>query len=146
MAATRPQPLQLIASIHRATHRIGLYIAQMSHLGVTQPEAHILDHLVCHGDATVGELHAAFAHRRSTLTSVLDRLSDKKRVAREASEADRRTFVVRLTPAGKALAMRLQKPLREIEARVLAQVSARDVAGFKKVLAALEEVLRNHPT
>ena len=141
MAGTRPQPLKLIAPIHRATHRIGLHIAQMSELGVTQPEAHILDHLVCHGDSTVGQLHAAFAHRRSTLTSVLDRLSEKKLIAREASEADRRTFVIRLTPAGKALAMRLQQPLRELEARVMELVSARDVAGFTKVLAALEEVL-----
>jgi DNA-binding MarR family transcriptional regulator len=143
MAGTRPQPLKLIAPIHRATHRIGLHIAQMSELGVTQPEAHILDHLVCNGDSTVGQLHAAFAHRRSTLTSVLDRLAEKKLIAREASEADRRTFVIRLTPAGKSLAMRLQAPLRELEAKVLALVSARDVDGFTKVLAALEEVLGN---
>jgi DNA-binding MarR family transcriptional regulator len=139
--AGRPKQLQLIAPIHRATHRIGLYIAQMSELGVTQPEAHILDHLVCNGDSTVGQLHAAFAHRRSTLTSVLDRLAEKKLIAREASEADRRTFVIRLTPAGRALAMRLQAPLRDLEARVLAQVSARDMESFTKVLAALEDVL-----
>lgn len=145
MAATRPQPLKLIAPIHRATHRIGLYIAQMSELGVTQPEAHILDHLVCSGDSTVGQLHGAFAHRRSTLTSVLDRLAEKKLIAREASEEDRRTFVIRLTPAGKTLAMRLQQPLRDLEARVLKLVSARDVMGFAKVLAALEDALRSKP-
>jgi DNA-binding MarR family transcriptional regulator len=143
MAGPRPKSLQLIAPIHRATHRIGLHIAKMSELGVTQPEAHILDHLVCNGDSTVGQLHAAFAHRRSTLTSVLDRLAEKKLIAREASEEDRRTFVIKLTPAGKALAMRLHDPLRDLEARVLALVSARDLDGFTKVMAALEEVLGN---
>jgi DNA-binding MarR family transcriptional regulator len=139
----RPQSLKLIPAIHRATHRIGLYIAQLSELGVTQPEAHILDHLACTGDSTVGELYNAFAHRRSTLTSVLDRLSEKRLIAREASEEDRRTFVIRLTPAGKALAMRLHDLLRELESRVIARVSARDVDGFTKVLAALEQVLQS---
>jgi len=143
MPGARPQPLKLIPPIHRATHRIGLHIAQMSELGVTQPEAHILDHLACNGDCTVGELYGAFAHRRSTLTSVLDRLSGKKLIGREASEEDRRTFVIRLTPAGKSLAMRLHELLRELEARVIALVSARDVDGFTKVLVALEEVLQS---
>jgi DNA-binding MarR family transcriptional regulator len=143
MPSARPQPLKLIPPIHRATHRIGLHIAQMSELGVTQPEAHILDHLACNGDCTVGALYNAFAHRRSTLTSVLDRLSEKKLIAREASEEDRRTFVIRLTPAGKVLATRLHDALRELEARVIALVSARDVDGFAKVLAALEQVLHS---
>lgn len=145
MAATRAQRPKLIPPIHRATHRIGLHIARLSELGVTQAEAHILDHLACHGDSTVGELHAAFAHRRSTLTSVLDRLAEKGLIRRDPSEEDRRTFVIRLTPAGDALAMRVHDRLRKLESRVTASVSKRDLEGFAKVLAALEGALHSAP-
>ncbi|HEX7116718.1 MAG TPA: MarR family transcriptional regulator [Steroidobacter sp.] len=136
------RPLQVIPSIHRATHRIGLYIARLTQLGVTQAEAHILTHLIAAGPCTVGELHAAFAHRRSTLTSVLDRLAEKKLIAREPSEKDRRTFVIDLTAQGTALATRLHNHLRHLESRVLAAVSARDVKSFSALLAALEETLQ----
>src|SRR6476620_10438957 len=66
MASSRP--LQLIPLIHQVTHRIGLHIASWSGLAVTPPEAHILDSLAVGGPCTVGTLHLAFAHRRSTLT------------------------------------------------------------------------------
>jgi DNA-binding MarR family transcriptional regulator len=136
------KPLQLIPSIHRATHRIGLYIAHLTQLGVTQAEAHILTHLIAVGPCTVGELHAAFAHRRSTLTSVLDRLTEKKLIVREPSEKDRRTFVIGLTAQGATLATRLHHCLRQLEGRVLAAVSARDVKSFSALLTVLEETLQ----
>lgn len=128
-------PLRLIPQIHRATHQIGLHI--VSSLGVTQAEAHILQHLASHGDSTVGDLHRAFAHRRSTLTSVLDRLADRGLVVRDASESDRRTFVIRLTAAGKSLAAKVHTELQRIEREVLATVSERDVKGVAFVLDAL---------
>src|SRR5436190_936908 len=99
MPPARAKALILIPGIHRATHRLGLVIG--SSLGVSQAEAHILQHLATSGDSTVGELHRAFAHRRSTLTSVLDRLDENGLVRRTASRADRRTFVVSLTAAGR---------------------------------------------
>jgi DNA-binding MarR family transcriptional regulator len=141
MRNTRTSLLRLIPKIHRATHRIGLHIAGLTELGVTQAEAHILDHLVTSGDSTVGELHHAFAHRRSTLTSVMDRLTDRGLITREASEHDRRTFVIRLTAAGKTLATRLHNELEQLEARVLESVSDRDIKSFENVLTAVDKAL-----
>ena len=145
MRPARTTPLRLIPQIHRATHQIGLYLARLADLGVAQPEAHILDHLAATGDSTVGELHRAFAHRRSMLTSVLDRLSDKALIVREASSDDRRTFVIRLTLDGKALARRLHGELERVEARALASISRQDIKGFHQVLAALEQALSAAP-
>ena len=141
MRRPRATPLRLIPQIHRVTHQISLHIARLATLGVTQAEAHILDHLVSCGDCTVGELHRAFAHRRSTLTSVLDRLSGRALVTRDASPQDRRTFVVALTPAGTALASRVHAELHRVEAQVLASATARDVRSFENLLTAFERVL-----
>jgi len=139
MPPARPRPLRLIPQVHRATHRIGLRIAEA--LGVTQAEAHVLQHLASHGDCTVGDLHRAFAHRRSTLTSVLDRLADGALVERRASEDDRRTFVVSLTPAGRTVAQRVHAELQRIEDRTLALAGPRNLKGFSEILAALERTL-----
>jgi DNA-binding MarR family transcriptional regulator len=139
MPTRRPAPLRLIPHLHRATHQVGLYISGLRDLGVSQAEAHILDHLASHGDSTVGQLHRAFAHRRSTLTSVLDRLADRGLILRDASDVDRRTFVVSLTAAGRSLAARVHDALGRIEARALTQVAPRDRDGFHAVLAALEK-------
>jgi DNA-binding MarR family transcriptional regulator len=132
-------PLRLIPEIHRATHRIGLYLERMSELGVTQAEAHILAQLVSHGDSTVAELHRALAHKRSTLTSILDRLVARGLAVREVSEQDRRTFVVRLTRRGKSVAAEVYARLEALEARVLAETPPRTI---ERLLAVLEEVER----
>src|SRR5579864_6745843 len=116
--------LELIFSIHRVTHRIGLYI-QRHAPGLTQAEAHILCHLHEFGDSSVAELHRAFAHKRSTLTSVLDRLDTRGWVRRESSRKDRRSFVVKLTRSGKTKAARIHRQLESLEAGVLRSTDRR---------------------
>ena len=69
--------LRLVPAIHRATHRIGLYLAALDQHGMSQGESHILAHLAVSGPATIAELLKILAHRRSTLTSILDRLAEQ---------------------------------------------------------------------
>jgi DNA-binding MarR family transcriptional regulator len=134
-------PLTLIPQIHRVTHGVALSLDRAASLGVTQAEAHVLAHLADHGDSTIGDVHRAFAHRRSTLTSVLDRLADRGLVDRRSGEADRRTFVLSLTPSGRRLAVRVQRHLAHVEAEVRRRVSRDALKGFAEVVAALEDVL-----
>jgi DNA-binding MarR family transcriptional regulator len=103
----------MIQEIQRAAHLIGLHIDRAG-LGVTQAEAHVLAHLAG-GSATVGELHRAFGHKRSTLTSVLDRLEERGYVTRTVNPDDRRSFVVATTRTGAAVARRVTRVLDELE-------------------------------
>ncbi|MGD0298403.1 MAG: MarR family transcriptional regulator [Bryobacteraceae bacterium] len=130
--------LELIFSIHRATHRIGLYIQQHAP-DLTQAEAHILCHLHESGDSTVSSLHRAFAHKRSTLTSVLDRLDARGLVTRESSQKDRRSFVIKLTGSGKKKAASIHRQLESLEAQVLRANDRRAVQLFGQVIHNLEE-------
>jgi DNA-binding MarR family transcriptional regulator len=131
--------LELIFSIHRATHRVGLYI-QRHAPDLTQAEAHILCHLHEFGDSAVSDLHRAFAHKRSTLTSVLDRLDSRELITRESSQKDRRSFVVRLTAAGKKKAAKIHRRLEALEAGVLRANDRRALEGFGQVIRRLEEM------
>ncbi|HLK21987.1 MAG TPA: MarR family transcriptional regulator [Bryobacteraceae bacterium] len=130
--------LELIFGIHRATHRIGLYI-QRHAPDLTQAEAHILCHLHESGDSPLSALHRAFAHKRSTLTSVLDRLDARGLITRESSQSDRRSFVICLTSDGKKKASRIHKQLAALEAEVLRANERRTVDAFTQVIRELEQ-------
>ena len=132
-------PLRLVHPVHRATHRIGLYLDDLRERGLTQGEAHILGLLAHSGPANVAELHRGLAHKRSTLTSILDRLARRGLITRAVGETDRRTFVVRPTAKGRKLAQRIQRHLSVLERAVARRVNAADIRGFKKVVAALEQ-------
>ncbi len=140
------KPLRLVLDVHRATHRIGLFLEEAEPpLDVSQGEAHLLAYLLEVGDTSLGELHAAFAHKRSTLTSYVDRLEAKRLVRRELRPEDRRSFQVSLTAAGRTLATRVHRHLEALEAAALEGLSARDVEALKKGLAALAEAGEAEP-
>jgi DNA-binding MarR family transcriptional regulator len=132
-------PLRLIPPIHRATHRIGLYLAHLRDDGLSQGEAHILALLASAGTATIAELHRGLAHKRSTLTSILDRLADRGFITRDVGEADRRTFLITPTAKGRQAAKRVHEHLTALETAAARRVTAADVKGFLKVVAAVEE-------
>ena len=131
-------PLRFVHPVQRATHQIGLYLNELREQELTQGEAHILALLAESSPATVAELHHGLAHRRSTLTSILDRLADRGLITRSVGKADRRTFVIDLTSRGRKLARRVHRHLIALEDRVRRRVRQTDIAGFTKVITALE--------
>jgi DNA-binding MarR family transcriptional regulator len=131
--------LKIVFGIHRATHRIGLYI-QRHEPDLTQAEAHILCHLHETGDSAVADLHRAFAHKRSTLTSVLDRLESRAWITRQTSRQDRRSFIIGLTRAGKAKAAKIHRVLEQLEAGALRGTDPDDVARCNQLLSKVEEL------
>ncbi len=136
--ATMPTKLlRLIPEVHRATHRIGIYLDS---LGISQGEGHILSQLAASGDSTIAELHRALAHQRSTLTSILDRLAERQFITRESDPNDRRSFVVRLTKKGRTVAARVHRGLSSIEELALKGVTNQQLKSTVKVLGTLESI------
>jgi DNA-binding MarR family transcriptional regulator len=89
---------------------------------------------------TVGALAAATATRPTTLTSALDRLAGRGYVVREVDPADRRSFLISLTPAGHQAAATVSAAVMELEQAALADTSPAQRAGFFAVVDALSEV------
>jgi DNA-binding MarR family transcriptional regulator len=133
-------PLRFVPPIHRATHRIGLYVAEF---GLSQGEAHILAQLATSGPTTIASLHRSLAHKRSTLTSILDRLTERGFITRHVGATDRRTFVIRLTPRGRQVAARVHRHLDALEKSVAGRFSPDELRAFAKVRAAVEEEAHN---
>src|SRR5437899_6181675 len=108
-------PLRFVHPVHRATHRIGLFLDALREPCLTQGEAHILALLAQSASANVADLHRGLAHKRSTLTSILDRLAQRGLIRRTVGKADRRTFVITPTAKGSKLARRVSRHLSELE-------------------------------
>jgi DNA-binding MarR family transcriptional regulator len=130
----------VVLALHRATHATLQALAvRLAELDLPASEINVLANLAGRGPLTVGVLAAATATRPTTLTSVLDRLVRRGYVVREVDPADRRSFLVSLTPAGERAAGTVSAAVRELEQGALNRVSPAQRAGFFAVIDALSE-------
>jgi DNA-binding MarR family transcriptional regulator len=122
---------------------VALWIERaLADLRLRQAEARVLAALSALAPCSINDLHHRFGHKRSTLTSLLDRLVERGWVRRGAHPDSRRLTLVELTEEGRLVADRTHAAVRELEARLMYQLDSADVAGFARVLSALEEELR----
>ena len=133
----------LVSTIERAAHAVALWIERsFADLHLTQAEAHILAFLAEHAPCSINELHHSFGHKRSTLTSLLDRLESRGWVRREPHPTSRRLVLVQLTDTGGPIAERVSVAVRDLERRILARAGAESVAEVQRVITILEEELQ----
>lgn len=136
-------PLLLLSPIHRATRQVGLYLeGRTAALGVSNDEGHLLTYLRRYGPCAIAELHRVFGIKRSTLTSMLDRLEQRELVVRDLDPEDRRSFRVGLTRGGRSVGGSLETVLQDFERKVRARIRKADLEGFQNVLRAIAEVTR----
>lgn len=130
----------MILALHRAAHATLQELAgQLAHLGLNASELNVLGWLADGRSRSVGQLVADTATRPTTLTSILDRLAHKGLMVRELDAADRRSFLISLTPEGRQAAATVRRSVRQLEQSALAAVSDTDLAGFQAVTRALTE-------
>lgn len=77
---------------------------------------------------------------KTRLIGVLDELQQRGLIERTPDPADRRARLLSITPAGHRLRQTVQKAIQRNEERLLAQLPARDRAGFLKVLRHLADL------
>ena len=130
----------LIDANHRMTHQLAIAL-ERGEMGVDQPEAHVLSHLAEHDEATVTEIHRTFGHKRSTLTSVLDRLEAKGLIERVVNTADRRSFIIKLTPNGRVIARRVQSWMRKLEPDIERNLSEEQMEGLDAVGRSISKLI-----
>jgi MarR family transcriptional regulator, organic hydroperoxide resistance regulator len=131
----------VITALHRATHASLLALStRLSQLGLTPAEQNVLAVLADGRSRSVGDLATATGTRPTTLTSVLDRLADKQLLTRQLDDADRRSFLIELTTAGREAAGTVRAAVADVERHALAGLRPAQIAGFHAVTRALTEV------
>lgn len=134
-------PLQFLSPIHKASRQISIYLERATvDLGVSPGEGHLLSYLKTYAPCPLSELERVFGHKRSTLTSMLDRLSSRNLLTRQINPDDRRSFTIELTSDGRKLAGKLQKVLEAFEQSLKERINDKQMAGFRAVMEAIAEV------
>jgi len=130
----------VILALHRATHAtLHALAARLASLELSPADINVLANLGGTRRA-VGALATATATKPTTLTSALDRLARRGYLVRDTDPADRRSFLISLTPRGEAAAQTVAAAVHDIERQALAAVTEADLAGFHALINALTEV------
>jgi MarR family transcriptional regulator, organic hydroperoxide resistance regulator len=136
-------PGSAILALHRATHAtLHTLTTRLADLDLPAADINVLANLADGEGRSVGALATATAARPSTLTSLLDRLTRRGYLVRQSDPADRRSFVIVLTPDGLAAATRAAEAIADLERQALAAMTPAQCAGFHAVIDALTEVSR----
>src|SRR6185437_11013936 len=131
----------IVPALERATHALSLWIDRsFKEMDVSHPEAHVLGYLAHVHQCAINDLHLSFGHKRSTLTSILDRLERRGLIRREPHPRSRRLVLVRLTEEGRPIAARVGEALSALDDALVARSSEEDVAAFRRVIKIIEEV------
>lgn len=133
----------LVAALEHATHTLALWIERtFRDDGLTHAEAHLLAYLAQHPQASINDLHTSFGHKRSTLTSILDRMEARGWTRRATHPSSRRLVAVELTDAGQAIGARVVAALAALEQRVREHAGAAATVDFLAVIHLLEKELQ----
>lgn len=140
IVVTSNTPGSIITALQQATHvTLHALAVRLADLDLGPSEQNVLAVLADGSRPTVGDLAAATGTRPTTLTSVLDRLARRRLVSRQLDPADRRSFLVTLTPTGRQTASTVLAVLAELERAALAALTPAQIAGFRAVTRAFTE-------
>lgn len=122
----------LDASLKRAQKDAGAGFA-----GLTLSQFHYLNAIHTLGQPAVTDIARHLGVSKASATAGINRLAGLGYVEKTQSSADRRVFLVRLTPAAQQLAQAKFDALKAYEAFVLSALSEAEARQFEEILAKL---------
>ena len=143
--------LRYLSPLHKANRQASVFLeGQLADLGVSAPEAHLLAYVNVYGPCAIAELVRVFGFKKPTMTSMLDRLSERKLVKRGLHPNDGRSFLISVSARGSRLGESARQRVEQLEDEIAKRVSRPDVEGFERVIAAVGAatgiVLRGNPS
>lgn len=131
----------LAGGLRRAAHQVAVWIeTSLREEGLSAAEAGVLAFIVLHGETSINDVHRHFGHRRSTLTSIVDRLESKGLVRRTLHRSSRRSVSLELTGEGEAAGNDVVELMEWLEAEVRRRVTSVDLTGFLRVTIVIGEI------
>jgi DNA-binding MarR family transcriptional regulator len=102
---------EIIKGLRRIVRSLELYSREVNRTyGLTGPQLWALKTLHRDGPLTPNQIAEALAVDPSSVSNLLRRLENSGFIARERGVSDLRSFTIRLTPSGSALAARAPEP------------------------------------
>lgn len=124
----------LLERTARRVKQYAQYQFNCREFGITVDQWSILKNLRQYADLSQKELAEYCGKDQPTLTRIVDLLVRKKLVERRANPADRRSFVVHLTPEGKHKIDTLAGNISEIRMQAWKNLNETDFEHLKRIL------------
>ena len=142
-----PQMTQYNRYLRAAKEQLQIYSSWCAASGLPYNELMVL-HMASHHAKGLrpSDISAALVIPRQTLTRTLAELERRGDVERLVNESDRRSALIRITPAGRARFEDMHRRLHTLEQRALGRFSVEDLSRFadfgEALLAAYAEAFR----
>jgi DNA-binding MarR family transcriptional regulator len=140
------QSMALISNIHRASGLIRQHFERtvLEDAGLHWSAFVTLWCLWIYGDLETRRLAAETGVAKSTLSSILNMLEDRKLIRRRANEEERRLVIVNLTAAGAELISALFPKFNSEETRIAARLTTKQMSAatdaIRTILATIAEL------
>ncbi|MCB9895751.1 MAG: MarR family transcriptional regulator [Planctomycetes bacterium] len=125
---------RFVSPVHAAYRELSREFERRFTTRIESSEGHLLSYVARYGPCAVGKIADVFGIKGATLTGQLDKLEKRRLLKREVNPADRRSFLVAVTPKGRKLVNEIGEQVREIENQLMSQVSERDYKAFLRVI------------
>lgn len=103
--------------------------------GLTRPEYTILFGLGLRDGVSASDLSVSYGYPKNTLSRAIHKLIARGMIRREARDGDRRAFLLRLTPRGRALYVKTLPAFIAMQESMLEPLSARERETLSILLA-----------
>ena len=131
----------LLSPLHKAERQLKIHMeAKLKDVGVSASEGHLLSYVVRYGPCAIGELLRVLGIRRTTMTSMLDRLEHRGLLRRNLNSDDRRSFMVEVTTSGQEIVRRCEEIVEVFENQISKLLSREASDGLQEVFTVIEDV------
>jgi DNA-binding MarR family transcriptional regulator len=138
--SSKPSGAGLFALRHAADVVEGFVESKLSAIGLSIPKLAALSRLAEAGDSLpLGQLAERLACVKSNVTQLVDRLEADGLVERTLDQADRRSRLAVLTPAGRAAHVEGARVLQEAERQVFNGLSEDESLRLAEIIAKLAD-------
>jgi DNA-binding MarR family transcriptional regulator len=142
----RREPHQLLDSLSALTRSLRAAAAQTyATFEVGSTQARFLRHLGAEGHASQADVARATGTDPTLTGRVLKTLIDRGWVRRTRSQADRRQYVLELSPAGQRARKKVEAARREVAQRMAATLDERDLADFERIARKIRAAFEPQP-
>jgi MarR family transcriptional regulator, organic hydroperoxide resistance regulator len=105
-------------------------------MGVLLTEYRVMSVTLRKGPLTMQDLAHWTAYERTRLTHILRAMEERGWVLRSSAESDRRTVVVRITPAGASVFRKAKQIAEKLTSTIMSDNSDQDVDRMRRALRA----------
>lgn len=133
---------EFVASLREVHPKFSrMYTQMLDQVGLTLPQYTLLYQLILLGSVSMSEISSRLGITKPAVTSLVDRLEEKKYLRRVPHPEDRRVILLEILPKGKKIITEIQGESLNLLLKAYDQFSGKEHAVISRFYAAMSKVM-----